>query len=152
MNLKLQKKLASKIAKVGIDRIKLDPQAGEELKEAITKEDIRSLMDEGLIKIKKKKGVSKVRARISDAQKKKGRRRGHGRRKGTEKSRTNQKEKWINQIRSQRGLLKKLRKDGKLKEDSYRKLYLKIKGNFFRSKRHLLLYIKKNELLKENNG
>ncbi|UCD04269.1 MAG: 50S ribosomal protein L19e [Candidatus Woesearchaeota archaeon] len=149
MNLKLQKKLASKITKVGKNKIKLDQKAGEELKEAITKEDIRSLINEGVIQVKDSKGISRGRARKTHIQKKKGRRRGHGKRKGSKNARTDLKRTWINHVRSQRKLLKGLKTEGKLKEGSYREIYNKIKGNYFRSKRHLILYLKKNNLIKK---
>lgn len=148
MNLKLQKKLASKIAKVGVGRIKLDSKASEELKEAITKEDIRSLINEGVIEIKDKKGVSRVRAKEIHAQRKKGRRKGQGKRKGSKKTRIDEKRKWINQVRAQRKVLKQLKDEGKLTEGSYGEVYKKIKGNYFRSKRHLILYLKKNNIIK----
>ena len=148
MNLKLQKKLASKIAKVGLGRIRLDSSAEEELKESITKEDVRSLINEGVITIKNKKGVSRGRARKVHEQKKKGRRKGHGKRKGTRSARENPKKTWMNLVRSQRLLLKELKDEGKLVEGCYREVYNKIKGNFFRSKRHLILYLKKNNLVK----
>lgn len=149
MNLKLQKKLASKIAKVGKNKIRLDQKAGEELKEAITKEDIRSLINEGVIQIKDSKGISRGRARKSHLQKKKGRQRGHGKRKGSKNARTDLKRTWINHVRSQRKLLKELKDQSKLKEGTYGEIYKKIKGNYFRSKRHLILYLKKNNLIKE---
>ena len=47
MDLKFQKKLASKIFKVGIGRIKIDPTAIKEVREAMTREDIRALVEEG---------------------------------------------------------------------------------------------------------
>mgnify|MGYP006272931031 CR=1 FL=1 len=147
MNLKLQKKLASKVANVGLDKIKFDPEAGEELKEAITKEDIRSLINEGVIKIKSSSGVSRFRAKIKSSQKKKGRRRGQGTRKGSKSARVDTKRRWINQVRSQRGLLKKLKEKGEIKQKDYRDAYKKVKGNFFRSKRHLLLHLEKNEMI-----
>jgi len=148
MNLKLQKKLASKVAKVGKNRIKVDSGAGEELKEAITKEDIRSLINEGVIQVKNKEGISRGRARKTHTQKKKGRQRGHGKRSGSQNARVDNKRTWINHVRSQRALLKSLKDEGKLKEGSYREIYNKIKGNYFRSKRHLILYLKKNNLVK----
>lgn len=147
MNLKLQKKLASRVSKVGLGKVCLDSDAREELKEAITKEDIRTLIDEGVIKIKSKSGVSRVRAKAKDSQKRKGRRKGQGKRKGKKSARIDPKRKWINQVRSQRELLKSLKEKDQIKEKYYREIYTKIKGNFFRSKRHLLLYLKKNEIL-----
>ena len=41
MNLKLQKELARKVLKVGKDRVWIDPDHLEEIKEAITRADIK---------------------------------------------------------------------------------------------------------------
>ena len=149
MNLKLQKKLASKVAKKGLNKVKLDQKAREELKEAITKADIRSLINEGIIQVKDKEGVSRGRARKVHIQKKKGRKKGYGKRKGSKNARTDNKTKWINQVRSQRKILKDLKDKNKIIEKKYREVYNKIKGNYFRSKKHLLMYLEQNNLLKK---
>lgn len=149
MNLRLQKKLASKITGVGLDKVKIDPEAKEEVEEAITKEDVRDLINEGIIRIKESRGVSRGRAREDHAQRKKGRRRGQGRRRGKSSARGRKKNKWLNKVRAQRRLLKSLREEDRIKKSAYREIYDKIKGNFFRSKKHLKMYLDKNNLLKE---
>jgi large subunit ribosomal protein L19e len=50
-------------------------------------------------------------------------------------------------IRGLRNLLKTIRKQGSLDKKTFRELYQKAKGNFFRNKRHILLYIEQNNLL-----
>ena len=60
--MKLTKKtqLASKVLKVGKSRIKFVESRLDEIKEAITRQDIRDLYAEGAIKIKEIKGKTKV--------------------------------------------------------------------------------------------
>ena len=74
---------------------------------------------------------------------------GHGNRKGTANARFNDKSKWMIKIRALRKLLKSLKDEGRLDVKDNRDLYRKAKGNFFRNKRHMLLYINQNDLLKE---
>ena len=147
--LNLQKKLAAKLAKVGKKRVKINPEAAEDVKAAITKADVGGLVSEGKIEIVNKRGVARHRARKLHAQRKKGRRKGHGSRKGAKKARTPKKRTWINKIRLQRSTIRELRKGDKLKDKAYRRLYSLAKGGFFRSKQHLLLYAEKNKLLKK---
>src|SRR4030043_2158625 len=56
MNLRKKKALAARTFKVGVERIEfLEPRL-EEIKEAITKQDIRDLYKDGAIRIKNVKG------------------------------------------------------------------------------------------------
>ena len=64
MKLDIQRRIAAKILKVGETRVWIDPDSAEEISKAITKEDIKGLIAQGLIKVKPKKGVSKGRVRI----------------------------------------------------------------------------------------
>ncbi|MBW2966048.1 50S ribosomal protein L19e, partial [Candidatus Woesearchaeota archaeon] len=82
MKLNLQKRLAAQILKCGEKKICMDTSRLEDIKEAITKADIRSLVSEGVIKRKQSNAASRVRARKIAVQKRKGRRKGAGKRKG----------------------------------------------------------------------
>jgi len=146
MKLKLQKKLAASVLKCGKKRISLDTDRLEDIKEAITKADIRSLISEGGIKKKPVKSVSKVRARKIAVQKRKGRRKGVGKRKGKKTARLSKKAAWIDRIRTQRKLLKELKIKSIITSLVYQQLYMKSKGGFFRSKRHIKLYIEEHKL------
>jgi len=148
MDLKLQKTLASKVAGVGKDRIKFDSESFDDIKEAITKADIRSLIKGGAIKVLPKVGTARHRARERHIQKKKGRQRGVAKKKGKAGARTPRKRVWINRIRLQRSILKKLRDKKKIDPRTYRDLYLKAKGGVFRSRKHLLMYLKQQGYLK----
>jgi large subunit ribosomal protein L19e len=149
MKLGKQKDLASRALNVSKKRIKFstDSKVKSDLKEIISRESVKELVENGSIRILPKKGNSRTRANKIAEQKKKGRRQGHGSRKGTANARFNNKDKWMIKIRSLRKLLKKLKDDGKLETKVYRDLYMKSKGNFFRNKRHMMLYIEQNHLL-----
>lgn len=154
MNLGKQKQLASRALGVSKKRIKFDaktPEAKKSLKEVISREDVRALIDEKIISKLPKKGISRTRANKILAQKKKGRRQGQGSRKGTANARFNEKQKWMIKIRALRAELQKLKAQGKLDTKTFRELYQKAKGNFFRNKRHMNLYIEQNNMLKEDN-
>lgn len=144
--LRLQKRLAQQVTGAGKTRVKFNPDAVSDIKESITKADIKTLVDEGDIKVIPKKGVSRHRARARHAQKKRGRQRGYAKRTGTKKARNPAKRAWINKIRPLRRTLKEQKSH--LKEGTYRELYRKAKGNFFRNTRHLLLYIEQHSLKK----
>ncbi len=146
--MKIQKKLAGKITKRSPKRVKLDPDRMDDIKEAITRVDVKSLIKDKAIKLVKKKGISRARAKKTQAQKSKGRKKGYGSRKGTTNARLNQKTVWINKIRLQRKLLRELRDNEKITAEVYKDLYKKAKGGFFRSKRHIKLYIKEHRLMK----
>ena len=64
MNLKLQKELASKITGAGKSRIVINSAEADKVKEAITKADVRDLIDQKVITIKAAKSNSRVRARL----------------------------------------------------------------------------------------
>ncbi|MFT4305061.1 MAG: 50S ribosomal protein L19e [Candidatus Woesearchaeota archaeon] len=151
MKLKVQKRLASSILKRSKKKISIDNTKLEDVKEAITRFDIKTLINDGTIKVKPVKGPSKVRTRKLKEQKKKGRRKGQGSRKGKATARLSKKETWMIKIRNQREFLKEL-KDKKLIENKiYRDLYNKTKGGYFRSKRHIKLYIDEHSLVKKTD-
>jgi len=149
MNLNVQTRLAASVLKASSKRVWLDSTKLAEIKESITKEDIRTLIVQGSICLKPVRSISKGRQRVIKSQKSKGLRRGHGSLKGKKTARLPKKEAWMNKIRIQRKLLKELRDKEILTTSSYRDLYRKSKGGFFRSKRHIKLYISEHKLAVE---
>ncbi len=149
MNLGKQKELASRALGISKKRIKfnLTAENRKDLKELISREGVKDLLADKTITKVAKKGISRTRANYILSQKKKGRRAGQGNRKGTANARFNEKEKWMIKIRGLRNLLKSIREQGSLDKKTFRELYQKSKGNFFRNKRHILLYIEQNNLL-----
>jgi large subunit ribosomal protein L19e len=152
MNLRKQKQLASRALGVSKKRIKFnlkDADSTKAVKELISREAVKELLEDKTIEKIPKKGNSRTNANFIAAQKKKGRRSGQGSRKGTATARIADKEKWMEKIRALRAELKKLKDQGRLEVKTYRDLYRKSKGNFFRNKKHLAHYIQQNNLLKE---
>jgi large subunit ribosomal protein L19e len=144
-----QRRLASKVLECGLDRVWLNPEASEEIASAITREDIRGLIETGTIKAKPVKGVSRGRARALAAKRKYGHCKGHGSRKGKKGARTPSKELWIKKIRALRRRLKELRADGALDKSVYCRLYRKAKGGEYRSVSHLNSHLESEKLLKK---
>lgn len=150
MNLKVQKRIAAEILKCSPKRVYFDTESLDEIKEAITKEDLRGLISSGAIAKKSAQGVSRGRARQTLVQKRKGRQRNAGSIKGKIGARLPSKESWMNKVRLQREFLRELKTLGVIDKKTFRILYLKSKGGMFRSKRHLKLYIDEQGLaLKE---
>lgn len=144
MMLKLQKKLAAAVLHCSPKRVVFDPARLEDIKEAITKNDIRLLIGEGVIRKTPAKGVSRTRANKRLIQRRKGLRKGLGSRKGKFTARLARKKAWMNKIRAQREFIKKIKPS--LKQGAFKELYLKSKGGFFRSVKHIKLYVEEHEL------
>ena len=149
MKLDIQKRIIADSKGVSKKRVTFDETMLEEIKEAITKGDLKSLIKDKSIKIKPVRGVSRSRARKIGEQKRKGKRKGHGSRKGKKTARLSGKEEWMNKIRALKSMLKVLRDKELIETSVYRNLYMKAKGGFFRSRRHLRLYIDEQGLIKK---
>lgn len=147
MDLKTQKNIVQSLSNVGRKRIKFDPERLSEITDVITKKDIKGLINKKVIIIKQKTGSSRVRARKILIQKRKGRRKGVGSRKGKNTARLNPKRIWVNKIRILRLFLKGLKSKKFISNKDYKELYLKAKGGFFRSERHLKTYINERGLI-----
>jgi large subunit ribosomal protein L19e len=146
MDLRLQKRLAGQVLKTSPKNVKINPASIADVKEAITKTDIRGLISRGEIVSKPIRSTSRGRIRYAKAQKRKGRRRGHGSRKGKFGARTDRKTDWMRKIRLQREFLKELKTKSIIPNDVFYNLYAKAKGGFFRSKRHIKLYMEEHNL------
>ena len=141
MELKAQKRIAARILKCGVSRVWIDPAKLGDVYSAIMAQDIRNLIKQGVIKELPKKGLSTGRKNKMASQKRKGRRSGHGSRKGKAGARFSRKRAWINRVRAQRSLLRELRKSEKIDQITFKDAYKKSKGGFFRSRSHLLSYL-----------
>lgn len=142
MDLTLQKRLAAKILGVGVSRVWINPEEYEKVSEAITAEDVRRLVKDGVIRAKPPSTPSRGRWRILHEKRKKGRRRGHGKRKGKKTARTPKKLVWMSRVRAMRRYLKYLRDKELISKRDYRRLYRLVKGGYFRSLAHLKSHVK----------
>lgn len=143
-----KKILAGKILKVSPKKVRFASDALEDIQKAITRSDIRGLIAVGKITTANLNEHSRAGARKVAAQKRKGRRRGKGSKKGSKHSQVTRKDKWISRIRAQRELLKELRDKELLSTQNYGMLYAKSKGGYFRNRRHIKLYLKEHHLIK----
>jgi len=141
MNLSFQRKLAAKVLKCGENRVWFDPNALEDIATAATKEDMRELIEQGMVKKKPVKGICRSRINKKRIQKKRGRRRGRGSIKGAKGARMPRKRRWIIRIRALRKALREMRDRGDIDRKTYRILYRKAKGGEFRSVSHLKAYM-----------
>jgi len=129
-----RKELASKVLRVGKGRICFDSSRLAEIKEAITKQDIKDLYAEGIISIKPVSGRKKIKKRKT--------KRGFGKKK---RRINNRKEGYVKLVRKLRDYVKELRKQG-LDNEAYNGLRKKIKAKSFRSKSQLKEYIETEKL------
>src|SRR3989344_2573355 len=139
------RRLAASIANAGQSRIKIIDAA--KAKEALTRDDVRSLLKQGVIVIEQKKGVGRSKARFKHSRTHSGRRRGVGSSKGSAFAGKSRKARWVEKVRSQRKLLKSV-KSG-LAEGASRKLYSMVKGNLFKTKKQMLTYARENKYMKK---
>ena len=145
-SLKSQRRLAAQILKVGQERVWIDPNRVEDVEAAITREEIRKLIHEGVIKPLKEKGVSRARARVVHEKKKEGLRRGSGSRSGAAEAKISKKEAWMNKVRALRKRLRELKANKIITESTYRKLYTMVKSGRFASIADMERYIKAHGL------
>jgi large subunit ribosomal protein L19e len=137
MSAKTVRRMASAIMKVGESRIWIDPSRMEDVESAITREDVRRLISEGAILKRQQQTPSRGRLRLRKAERRLGRHRGGGSRKGTRESRYPSKREWITKVRAQRTFLAELRANRKIKPSVYRTLYRQVKGGQFQGIRAL---------------
>ena len=145
-SLKSQRRLAAQILKVGQNRVWINPERTEDAEAAMTREEIRKLIHEDVIKPLPEKGVSRARARILHEKKKKRRRSGPGSRSGSAHAKISKKEAWMSKIRALRKRLRELKTGRIITESTYRKLYKMASSGRFASVAELERYLKTHEL------
>ena len=141
MNLKLARRMAADVLRVGENAVWLDPDKSGEISAAIQRDDIRRLIREGKISARPRGTNSRGRIRSRQLQRSKGRRKGQGSRKGTGRARTPKKRAWMARIRAIRQRLSKMRDERRIERSDYRRLYLMAKAGYFRSVSHLEAYL-----------
>ncbi len=135
MTIQTVRRLAADIMGVGRNKVRISPDGLKEAEGALTRSDVRGLIEKGVIKKAKPAGRASSGRRT---------RTGHGRRKGTP---VDGKTAWMMKIRAQRRLLRMLLESGALKPGSWRAVYGKAKSGIFRNKKAMLLYLKENGIV-----
>src|SRR3989338_2912164 len=109
MKFTTQKRIAAQVLRVGTTKVWFSPERLSDIKEAITKSDIRALISAGAIEARKDNQQSKSRARKLKRQKNKGNKKGPGSKKGKVTARLSRKDAWVAKIRVQRKFLSELK-------------------------------------------
>jgi large subunit ribosomal protein L19e len=130
MNLGKKKALASRALKVGKKRIVFIKSRLEDIKEAITKQDIKDLKEDKAIVIKDVKGRKKVI--------KKSKRKSTG---NIRKKLNKRKRNYVIMTRKLRKYVVEMKKQGLLNAEEIKDIRNKIRNKIFRSKAHLKEYI-----------
>ncbi len=136
VNLKAKKRLVSRIVGVGVHRIKFDSGHLDDIADAITRDNIRSLITANTIKIKPIVGTSRGRAQTKRVQKKK---RGttQGSKKGRKGARAPRKDAHMIKVRALRYRLKIAKDRKEITNPEFWHLYKMIGGNTIRNSAHL---------------
>jgi large subunit ribosomal protein L19e len=134
MNLSKKKSLAAKTLRVGKGRLQFKQENLNEIKEAITRQDIKQLNQEGIITIKPIKGRKKNVTRK------------HRRGPGKIKMKVNKrKQEYVKITRKLRAYAMSLRDRGVLERELYKKIRNKIRMREFRSKAGMKDFLNKHE-------
>lgn len=136
-NLKLQRRLAASILKVGSKRVWIDPNEVNEVALANSRKTVRKLIKDNFVFKKKVEMHSRQRARLTKDERRIGRHSGTGKRRGAQEARLPAKVTWIRRQRTLRRLLKKYRLKKKIDKHLYHQLYLASKANQYKSKKNL---------------
>jgi len=136
VNLHSKKQLVSRIVGVGVHRVRFDSDHLDDIADAITRDDIRSLITANTITIKSFTGTSRGRAKTKKSQKSK---RGatQGSKKGRKGARVGKKTVYVNKVRSLRYILRIAKDRKEITNDVFKAVYKKINGNTIRNKAHL---------------
>jgi large subunit ribosomal protein L19e len=136
-----QRRMAASILGCGENRVHFDPERVTDIKNAISREDLRGLIEEGAISARQIRGNSRGRARAKMAKRSYGHCKGPGRRRGAAGARDPSKRQWIRKIRALRKTLVELREGGQINRHLYRMLYRQSAGGQFRSVAHLKAHL-----------
>ena len=136
-----QRRMAAAILKCGANRVWFDPERQADIEAAISRNDLRELIENGAIKAHIIKGNSRGRTRARTAKRSYGHRKGPGSRKGAAGARSSSKRMWIGKIRAQRRVLREMRDDGRIDQSLYRVMYRRASGGQFRSVSHLAAHV-----------
>lgn len=136
VNLRAKKRLVSRVVGVGLSRIKFDTESSDDIADAITRQNIRSLITAGAITIKPAKGTSRGRSKFKKSQKSK---RGAttGSKKGRKGARVGKKEVYVKRTRALRYRLKVAKDRKDITNPEFWEIYRKVSGNTVKDSAHL---------------
>ncbi len=136
INLRGKRVLAARMLGVGANRIQFDPEYLEDIEDAITRDNVRSLISARTIRVRGFSGTSRGRTRARHLKAKK-HGRGQGSKKGKKGARQGKKELWVRRVRAMRHHIKVMKSRDVISNKGYWSLYKKVKGGQVRSLAHL---------------
>jgi len=132
MNLGKKKDLAKRALKVGKERIIFLESGLEEIKESITRQDMRDRYAEGVIIIKEIKGRTKITKRKKTPGK-------------IKKNVSKRKQEYVKMTRKLRKYVAAMKERGEIGREEYLDIRKKIRNTLFKRREHLKIYISKLE-------
>ena len=146
--MKTTKRIAAELLGAGVSRVRIKPGEEKPADEAMTRDDVRSLISKHSIYAIPVHSVPRWRVRTKHAQKKKGRRRGAGSRKGSAFAKVTRKEQWMARVRAQRATLSSLLVKKRISHADYRSVYRMVKGGAFKGRESMVMHMKESGMLK----
>lgn len=144
VNLRKKRELIARILGVGLNRVRFEPDKLDDVADAITRENMRSLINNGTVWTIKKRGTSRARAEKKLNTKRK---RGvaAGSKKGKKTARAGKKEIYVKKVRSLRRNLRVLKDRNEISREVFWALYKKVNGGHVRSVSHLRELVKQSK-------
>jgi large subunit ribosomal protein L19e len=140
-NVKLVRRMAGRIMGRGQSSVRIKPSAMEDVKNVLTRDDVRTLIKDGkLYAVQEKHNLSRYGKMLRE-KRQEGRGRGIGRRRGTAKARQGNMD-HKKRVRAQRRLLAMLKDEKTINNEQFKQLYALVSGGTFNSKVSLLTKIK----------
>jgi large subunit ribosomal protein L19e len=141
VNLRKKRELIARMMGLGVNRVRFEPDKLDDVADAITRENMQSLIKNGTVWTVKVKGTSRARAEKKlNTRRKRGV--GAGSKKGKKSARSGKKEVYVKKVRSLRRNLKLLKDRNEITRSVYWLIYKKVNGGQVRSLSHLRELIK----------
>jgi large subunit ribosomal protein L19e len=140
MGIKLTKRIAADLMDRGVSSIRISQNATQEAKKAITRDDVRALIKNGSVYALAEKKVLSLHGKELHKKRVQGRRRGPGKKKGSQKARKEIEYKKV--VRGQRRVLGALKDENIIDNEMFKKFYSLVKGGSFQNKASLINHIK----------
>jgi large subunit ribosomal protein L19e len=144
VNIRKKRELIARILGVGVNRVRFEPDKLDDVADSITRENMRTLINNGTIWTIKPKGTSTARAKAKVAVRRK-RGTSTGSKKGKKSARTGKKQVYVAKIRAMRYHLKVLKDRNDITRGIYWTLYRKVNGGQVRSLAHLRELVTKSQ-------
>lgn len=141
VNLRKKRELIARMMGLGVNRVRFEPDKLDDVADAITRENMQSLIKNGTVWTVKVKGTSRARAEKKlNTRRKRGV--GAGSKKGKKSARSGKKKVYVKKVRSLRRNLKLLKDRNEITRSVYWLIYKKVNGGQVRSLSHLRELVK----------